>query len=173
MSVTFHSGRRSLVAQWPRVEELLDEALADGRLVDGPLVARFERALERYTGARHAIAVASGSDALTIALEACGVQAGDEVIVPAYAPFATAASVAQLGARPVFCDVEPWTYALAPRAAEVAMGPRTRAVVPAHLFMQMADMDELTAAAWRAGVEVVEDSAQAIGMTWGGVHAGR
>ena len=173
MSVPFHTGWPSHAAQRERLGELIDEALDAGVLVNGPLVERFERAIEEYTGARHAVAVASGSDALIVALEACGVGPGDEVIVPVYTFFASASSVVHAGARPVFADIDPDSYAITPATIEERITPRTRAIVPVHLFTQMADMAAIGELAERHGLTVVEDSAEAIGMSLDGRHAGR
>jgi UDP-2-acetamido-2-deoxy-ribo-hexuluronate aminotransferase len=173
MAVPFFSGGRSLERHWPRVRELLDEALDAGRFVNGPLVPRFERAIEEYTGARHAIAVASGSDALVVALEACGVGRGDEVAVPVYTFFASASSVVHVGARPVFVDVLPGSYAIDPRDLEARLTSATNAVMPVHLFTQMADMPAVMDVAGRHGLTVVEDSAEAIGMDFDGTPGGR
>ena len=173
MAVPFFSGRKSVERAWPRVRELLDEAFDAGTFVNGPLVARFERAIEERTGARHAIGVASGTDALIVALEACGVGRGDEVAVPVYTFFASASSVVHVGAKPVFVDVLPRSYAMDPADLERRLTPATTAVMPVHLFTQMADMPALMDVAGRHGLTVVEDSAEAIGMDFDGTPGGR
>jgi dTDP-4-amino-4,6-dideoxygalactose transaminase len=173
MSVPFFRGADSIRADWDRIEARIDEAVDAGRLVSGPLVDQLERAVERYTGVAHAVAVASGTDALILALEACDVPPDSEVVVPVYTFFATASSVVHAGARPVFVDIEPDTYAMDPAAVEAAIGPHTSAVMPVHLFNQMADMPRIAEIAERHGVSVIEDSAEAIGMTQLGRHAGR
>lgn len=173
MAVPFFSGARSLERGWPRVRELLEEAFDAGVFVNGPLVERLERALAERTGARHAIAVASGSDALVVALEACGIGRDDEVAVPVYTFFASASSVVHLGARPLFVDVLPGSYAIDPADLERRLTPATKAVMPVHLFTQMADMPALMELSDRRGLTVVEDSAEAIGMELDGVPGGR
>lgn len=172
MSVPFFSGWRGLEASWPRLEALLDAAIDGGRFAGGPLVGRLEEELRAYTGARHAVGVASGTDALMLALKACGVGPGDEVVVPVYTFFASASSVVHVGARPVFVDVDPDTYAASAEAIAERIGPRTRAIMPVHLFAQMADMRAIDAVARRHGVDVVEDSAEGIGMSQDGTAAG-
>ncbi len=173
MAVRFFSGAGSLERRWPRVRELVDEALDAATFVNGPLAERLERTIEGYTGAGHAIAVASGSDALIVALEACGVGPGDEVAVPVYTFFASASSVVHVGAEPLFVDIMPGTYALDVGDLERRLTPQTRAVMPVHLFTQMADMPAMMQAAERHGLTVVEDSAEAIGMAFNGTLSGR
>jgi dTDP-4-amino-4,6-dideoxygalactose transaminase len=171
--IPFYSGHTGLMRLWPELEPLLEEAIGRGRFVNGPLVARLEAALSAYTGAGAAVAVASGTDALTILLSAAGVGPGDEVIVPAYSFVASATSVVHLRATPVFADVDPVTRTLRPDEVERRIGPRTVAIMPVHLFDRMADMSALRAVAENAGVLVLEDSAEAIGMRQDGRHAGR
>lgn len=170
--VPFFSQAASFDAQWPRLRGHLTELLEIGKLSHGPKVAELERALEAWTGARHVVAVNSGTDALVLLLRACGLRPGDEVVVPAFTFIASASSVVLAGGRPVFVDVDPQTYALDPAALAQRIGARTRMVMPVHLFCQMADMDRIRALARGHDLTVVEDSAEAIGMRWNGVHAG-
>nr|WP_260216584.1 DegT/DnrJ/EryC1/StrS family aminotransferase [Streptomyces gossypii] len=143
-----------------------------GKFSHGRKVAEWERALAEYTGARHVVAVNSGTDALVLLLRACGIRPGDEVIVPAFSFVATASSVVLAGGTPVFADIDPVSHTLDPRAAEAAVTPRTRALMPVHLFSRPADLTSLGAVARRHGLTLVEDSAEGIGMRWDGVHAG-
>lgn len=146
----------------PLMRELHEAAarvLATGRFILGPEVEAFEAELARYVGARHAIAVSSGTDALLVALMALEVGPGDEVITTPFTFFATAGSIARVGARPVFVDIDPVTFNLDPARLEV--GPRTRAILPVHLFGQACDLRGLQAAA--GDIPIVEDAAQALG----------
>jgi UDP-2-acetamido-2-deoxy-ribo-hexuluronate aminotransferase len=170
--VPFFSQAGSFEQIWPEVRRHLTEVAARGKFSHGHKVAEFERALAVYTGARHAVAVNSGTDALVLLLRAAGLRPGDEVVVPAFSFVASASSVVLAGGRPVFADVDPVDYALDPASVAAAITPRTRFVMPVHLFCQMADMDALAEVAADHGLTVVEDSAEAIGMRWNGKHAG-
>lgn len=171
--VPFFTQAGTFTECWPDISRHLNGLFDRGKFSHGKQVALLEKALAEYTGARHVVAVNSGTDALVLLLRACGIGPGDEVVVPAFSFVASASSVALARARPVFADIDPETYALDPASAEAAVTPRTRAIMPVHLFWQLADMDALGALAGRHGLKVVEDSAEAIGMRWNGVHAGR
>jgi dTDP-4-amino-4,6-dideoxygalactose transaminase len=158
----------------PLREEIL-AAVAD--LIDrqafilGPAVEAFEKNLARYCQTRHAIAVSSGTDALLCALMAMEIGPGDEVIVPAFTFFASAGSVARTGAKVVFCDIDPATFNLDPADVEKRITPRTRAIMPVHLFGQVADMAAINRIARDRGLKVIEDAAQAIGAAQAGRRA--
>lgn len=156
--------------------ELLLEAVAkvidSQRFIMGPEVEALEASLAEYVGARFAISCANGSDALLLALLALDVGPGDEVVTTPFTFFATAGSIARVGARPVFVDIEPGGFNIDLGAAEAAITSRTRALLPVHLFGQTVDLDGLGALGKRSGVPVVEDAAQALGARWGTLNAG-
>jgi dTDP-4-amino-4,6-dideoxygalactose transaminase len=143
-----------------------------GRFILGPEVEAFEAEMGRYLDGVHAIGCASGTDALLLALRALEIGPGDEVIVPAFTFVATAEAVVLSGATPVFADIEPDTFTISARSAAGLVGPRTRAIVPVHLFGHCARMEPLLELAERASLRVVEDAAQAAGARWQGRAAG-
>jgi dTDP-4-amino-4,6-dideoxygalactose transaminase len=163
-------------SQYAAVREQILRAIGDvidsGRYILGPRVAEAEKAFAAHTGAAHGIGVANGTDALVIALRALGVEPGDEVICPSFTFYATAESIAAIGAIPVFADIEDETYNLDPAAVEAAITPRTRAIVPVHLFGHPAAMAPLMAIGKRHGLPVLEDAAQAFGAALDGVRCG-
>lgn len=134
--------------------------------------AEFEEAFARYIGVRHALGVNSGTDALLLALDAVGVRAGDEVILPAFGFIATADVVVRLGARPVLVDVQPDTFNVDPAAIEAAITPRTKAIIPVHLFGHACEMEPILEIAARHHLPVIEDVAQACGATYKGKRLG-
>ena len=158
----------SLAEYQPRIAEKLAEVARSGRYILGPEVEAFEEEFASYLGVRHCIGVANGTDALTIALRAVGVRPGDDVVMPSFTFYATAEAAVVAGARPVFCDIDPDTFCVTPETVEAAMTPRTSAIVPVHLFGNVAPVAELE----RFGVPVVEDAAQAAGATFEGRRAG-
>lgn len=152
-------------------DELLEAAgrvLASSRFILGPEVQALEAELASLGGARHGVGVASGTDALLLALKAVGVRPGDEVITSAFSFVASASTVLLIGAVPVFVDIDEETYNLDPGRIEAAITPRTRAVVPVHLYGQPAAMDAIEAIARRRGLALVADAAQAVGAGYGG-----
>jgi len=146
----------------------IDEVCESGRFVLGPDVAALENELAAALDVPHVIGCASGSDALLLALMAVGIEAGDEVILPSYTFFATASAVTRLGGIPVFADIDPKTFLVDPEDVARRIGPRTKAIMPVHLFGQTADMDALLPIAEAAGLPVIEDAAQSILSTWRG-----
>ena len=156
-----------LKAQYQTVRDdaraALDRVMESQYFILGPEVEALEREVADYCGATHGIGVSSGTDALLVALMALDVGAGDEVIVPSYTFFATAGVVARLGARPVFVDLDPATFNIDVAQAIERITPRTKAIIPVHLYGLMVEMDELLAAARERGIPVIEDAAQAIG----------
>ncbi len=161
-----------LVAQYHLIKDEMDKAVLDvlesGKFILGPNVNALEQEIAGYLGVKHAVGVASGTDALVIALRAAGVQPGDEVIVPAYSFFATAGAVLTIGAKPVFVDIHPQTYLIECRDLQDVVTPKTKAIIPVHLYGQPADMDEILAFAKKHGLVVVEDNAQAFGANYKG-----
>jgi len=172
MRVPFVNLEREHAALGSELELAFRTLLATGRFVLGPAVDDFERRAARFLGVRHAIGVSCASDALVIALQAAGVRPGDEVVTSPFSFFATAGSILRVGARPRFVDVEPGTLNLDPRGLDDAISPRTRAVLPVHLFGVPARMKEILEIAGAHGVPVVEDAAQAFGSRSGQRAAG-
>ncbi len=171
-SVPFFTQAATFETLWPLIGAHLNEVMDRGKYSHGRKVAEFEAALAEWTGARHVVGVNSGTDALVLLLRACGLRPGEEVIVPAFSFIATASSVVLAHGRPVFADIDPITYSIDPQSLDRAVTRRTRMVMPVHLFCQMADMHGVLDVATRHGLTVVEDSAEALGMRWEGIHAG-
>ena len=154
------------------IREALDRVIESQYFILGPEVEGLEREVADYSACQHGVGVSSGTDALLVALMALDVRPGDEVIVPSFTFFATAGAVARLGAKAVFLDIDPATYNLDPAQIEAAITPATRAIIPVHLYGQMADMDPIMEIATARGIPVIEDAAQAIGSEYKGRRAG-
>src|SRR5690606_24460343 len=154
------------------IDAAIQEVLDSTAFIRGPIVDQFERELAAYLGGRFATGVANGTDALQIAFMALGIQPGDEVITPSFTFVATAEAAALLGAVPVFVDIDPVTFNIDPGKIEEAISPRTRAIVPVHLFGQAADMGPILELSRKYGIPVVEDNAQAIGSAYKGRTTG-
>lgn len=165
-----------LTAQYATIEteihEALDRVIRSQRFILGPEVEGLEAEIADYCDARHCVAVSSGSDALLAVLMALDCGPGDEVITSPYSFFATAGAIARLGAKPVFVDIDPLTYNLDPSLIEEKVTPRTKAILPVHLYGQCADMAEIVEVAARHGLHVIEDACQAIGAEYKGRRAG-
>ena len=178
MRVPFLDLAAQLETTRPEVERALLDVVASGRYVGGPVLEAFERAMADYVGVEHAVGVSSGTDALLVSLMALDVDPGDLVVTTPYSFFATAGTVARLGADPVFVDVDPRTFGIDPaRLAdwferEAERRSRVKAIVPAHLFGQCADMAPILELAAAHGIPVVEDAAQALGARYPGGTGG-
>jgi UDP-2-acetamido-2-deoxy-ribo-hexuluronate aminotransferase len=146
----------------------IQRVLDHGQYILGPEVAELEEKLAAYTGAKYCITVANGTDALQIAQMALGIGPGDEVITPGFTYIATAETVALLGAKPVYVDIDPRTYNLDSKLLEAAITPKTKAIIPVSLYGQCADFDAINAIANKYGIPVIEDAAQSFGATYKG-----
>src|SRR3954447_657471 len=151
-----------------RIDAAIAGVLDSGRFILGPEVTAFEAEFARYCGARHAVGVANGTEALTIALRALGVGPGDDVVVPSFTFYASAEAIPPTGARPVFCDVDPDTMCVTAQTVQAALTPATKAVIAVHLFGNVAPVAEIQA----LGVPVVEDAAQSAGSVGRGGRPG-
>ncbi len=165
-----------LRGQYLAIKEEIDDAIAEvlgsTRFIKGPVVGKLEYELAGYLDGAYALGVGNGTDALQVAFMALGIGPGDEVITPAFTFIATAEAAALLGATPVFVDIDPQTFNIDPDRIEELITPRTKAIVPVHLFGQSADLDPILEVAQRHGLPVIEDNAQAIGATYKGRKIG-
>jgi dTDP-4-amino-4,6-dideoxygalactose transaminase len=159
-------------ALWDDLNRAIQEVLRSGRFVLGPNVQAFEEEVAAYMGVKHAIGMNSGTDALVIALRAAGIGPGDEVITTPFTFYATAEAVSLVGATPVFVDVDEKSFNIDPGLAAKAVTPRTKALLPVHLYGQAAEMDPLLALAKEHGLKVIEDTAQAFGAEYKGKKLG-
>lgn len=164
-----------LKSQQTRIKDKIDagiqRVLAHGQYILGPEVAELEERLAAFTGAKYCISCANGTDALQIVQMALGIGPGDEVITPGFTYIATAETVALLGAKPVYVDIDPRTYNLDPQLLEAAITPRTKAIIPVSLYGQCADFDAINAIAAKHGIPVIEDAAQSFGASYKGKHS--
>jgi dTDP-4-amino-4,6-dideoxygalactose transaminase len=165
-----------LKAQYATIRDEVNDAvlgvLADQQFRGGPVVESFERAIAEFTGAPHALGVATGTDAILLPLKALCLQPGDEVITTPWTFFATGGAIVNAGGTPVFVDIDPASYNMNPELVEAAITPRTRAIVAVHIYGQCADMDALLAIAARHNLPVLEDAAQSLGARYRGRPAG-
>ena len=161
-----------LEALWPELLGAVEKVLKSTKYILGPEVKAFEEETARYLGVRHAVACHSGTDALVLALRALGIGPGDEVITTPFTFFATAEAISNVGARPVFVDIDPGTFDLDPSWIDRAVTSRTRAIVPVHLFGRPCEMAGILGAAARHGLKVLEDCAQAFGARFHGKAVG-
>lgn len=165
-----------LKRQYQSIKSEIDSAIArvieSGQFILGPEVEAFERAVAQYLGVKHAIGVASGTDALWLALKAANIGPGDRVIVPSFTFFATAGAVCNVGATPIFADIDPQTFNIDPDSvrnlleSNAQIREKTKAIIPVHLYGQPAEMDEILELAQRYELTVIEDAAQAIGARY-------
>ncbi len=156
----------------PEIQAAIGEVLDSAQFINGPAVADFERRFAEFCGAGYAVGVGNGTDALTLALKALGVGDGDEVITTANTFIATAEAIVAVGAAPVFVDVDPLHFNMTPEGFSAAITPRTKAVIPVHLYGQTAPIAEIVDIAKRRSIKVIEDAAQAHGAEYNGRRAG-
>jgi dTDP-4-amino-4,6-dideoxygalactose transaminase len=151
---------------------ILDDVMSKAHFILGDNVKKLEKDIAEFSSSKHGIGVANGSDALNIAMLGCGIQPGDEVIVPSFTFFATAGAVSRIGAIPVFVDIDPKTFNIDPSSIEKAITSKTKAIIPVHLYGQMADMERIKEIADKHNLVIIEDAAQAIGSLHRGKKVG-
>lgn len=165
-----------LTAQYHSIKNEIDAAvlstLESGHFILGPQVVKFEESVASYLGVNHAIGLASGTDALVIALRALDISDGDEVIIPAYTFFATAGTVMSVGAKPVIVDIDPQSYQIDVSKIEAALTPKTKAIIPVHLYGHPAEMNPILEIAHKYNLKVIEDNAQGYGAEYLGKKTG-
>jgi dTDP-4-amino-4,6-dideoxygalactose transaminase len=165
-----------LTAQYHSIKKEIDEVvlatLESGHFILGPHVTKFEESIAAYLGVNHAVGLASGTDALVIAMRALNIGVGDEVIIPAYTFFATAGTVMAVGATPVFVDIDPQSYLMDVSRIKAAVTSKTKAIIPVHLYGHPAEMKPILAIAREYGLKVIEDNAQGFGAEYLGKKTG-
>ena len=157
---------------WPELQQALDGVVSQAQFILGPAVDRFESAFAAYLGARFCVGLNNGTSALHMALRACDVGPGDEVITTPHTWISTTWAISYVGAKPVFVDIDPLTYNLNPALVEKAVTPRTKALLPVHLYGQSCDLDPLCRIAGKHGLALIEDAAQAHGTAYRGRRVG-
>jgi dTDP-4-amino-4,6-dideoxygalactose transaminase len=172
LNVPFLDIRQQNQSIWPELQEALDEVTSKAQFILGPAVQRFETAFAAYLGRRSCVGLNSGTSALHMALQACDVGPGDEVITTPHTWISTSWAISYVGATPVFVDIDPITYNVDPKLVEKAITPRTRALLPVHLYGQACDLDALGRIADEHGLVLIEDAAQAHGARWDGRRVG-
>jgi len=172
MAVQFFDINRQNNALKAEINAAISKVIEKGRFILGENVAGLEKEVAAYCNVKHAVGVASGTDAIHLGLRACGVKAGDEVITSPFTFVATADAIEYCGAKPIFVDIEPKTFNLDPRKLEAAISPKTKAVMPIHLYGQACDMQKIKQLCEKHGLACVEDAAQAIGAEAGGKKIG-
>lgn len=159
-------------ALWPELQSAFERVMRSGHYILGPEVKAFEEECAAYLGVKHAIGLNSGTDALYIALRALDIGPGDEVITTPFTFFATAEAISHVGATPVFVDIEEESFNINPDLIEQAITPKTKAIIPVHLFGRPCQMDRIMAIGEKHGLKIVEDCAQSFGATWKGEKTG-
>lgn len=172
MNIPFFDLSRQYQELRPELESAVIDVMRSTQYIEGTAVQKLEQQLAEYIGVKHVVTCGNGTDALRIALQAAGVRPGDEVITTPFSFFATSEAIAQLGATPVFADIQSDTLNLDPECVEQKLTERTRAILPVHIFGLPADMDEINAIAAEKGIAVIEDACQAIGAVYRGKMVG-
>ncbi|MCJ7578844.1 MAG: DegT/DnrJ/EryC1/StrS family aminotransferase, partial [candidate division Zixibacteria bacterium] len=172
MKVPFLDLKRQYGVIKKEMDDAVFSVLSNTQFILGPEVKSLEEKIASYCRTKFAIGVASGTDALLLSLRACGVKSGDEVITTGFSFFASAGVISRLGANPIFVDIDPETYNINPDQIEKKVTPKTKTIMPVHLFGQCADMDPIMEVARKHSLKVIEDAAQAIGAEYKGKKAG-
>ncbi len=172
MSVPFLDIKAQNRNIWPELHQALDGVMSEAQFILGPAVERFETAFSAYLGRKHCVGLNNGTSALHMALQACDVGPGDEVITTPHTWISTSWAISYVGAKPVYVDIDPRTYNINPALIEPSITPRTKAILPVHLYGQACDMDALCGIAQEHNLLLIEDAAQAHGATYGGRRVG-